>query len=503
MQQRVPAVYARQSVDKPDSISVESQIDFCKYELRGRAFKQYCDKGYSGKNTDRPQFQQLIRDIEQGFIHTVVVYKLDRISRSILDFSNLMEFFQKHDVQFVSSTEKFDTSTPMGRAMLNICIVFAQLERETIQKRVSDAYYSRSRKGLRMGGKPPFGFTLEPITIEGIHTKRLSLCPEEAPLVNQIFSMYCRPQTTYGDITRHFSQEGIIFRGKELSRPTLAQMLKNPVYVRADKQVYEFFKEYGTTIVNSKEDFTGVNGCYLYQGQETKENKLHNLKGQMLVLAPHEGIVPAEIWLQCRTKLLKNRKIYSSSKAIHTWLAGKIKCGNCGYALVSIHNSSGKHYLRCAKRLDNKSCDGCGKIPTAQAEQFVYLEMVKKMLEVRLYGIESILQKRSQQYGELHAQLDVVEQQIEALLSAICSPDTTLYSYINTKIQELDEKKQQIWEKMIETAPEQITSQQITQAGDIIENWRESSFEEKRAAVDILIHRVLATDQHTEIIWKI
>ena len=148
---RVNAIYARQSVDRVDSISIESQIEFCKYELKGGEFCAYTDKGYSGKNTARPQLQRLLRDIEQGKISKVIVYKLDRISRSILDFSNMMEMFQKYNVEFVSSTEKFDTSTPMGRAMLNICIVFAQLERETIQKRVSDAYYSRSQRGFRMG----------------------------------------------------------------------------------------------------------------------------------------------------------------------------------------------------------------------------------------------------------------------------------------------------------------------------------------------------------------
>ena len=142
MNNRIDAIYARQSVDKKDSISIESQIEFCKYELKGGNCKEYTDKGYSGKNTDRP----LGRDIKRGVIAKVIVYKLDRISRSILDFANMMELFQQYNVEFVSSTEKFDTSTPMGRAMLNICIVFAQLERETIQKRVSGA--------LRWAGKP-------------------------------------------------------------------------------------------------------------------------------------------------------------------------------------------------------------------------------------------------------------------------------------------------------------------------------------------------------------
>ena len=117
---REDCIYARQSVDRKDSISIESQIDFCKYELKGGSCKVFKDKGYSGKNTDRPEFQKLLGEIRKGKVRRVIVYKLDRISRSILDFANMMELFQEYDVEFVSSTEKFYTSTPMGRAMLNI-----------------------------------------------------------------------------------------------------------------------------------------------------------------------------------------------------------------------------------------------------------------------------------------------------------------------------------------------------------------------------------------------
>ena len=106
------------SVDRKDSISIESQIDFCKYELKGGSCRVFKDKGYSGKNTDRPEFQKLLGEIRKGKVRRVIVYKLDRISRSILDFATMMELFQEYDVEFVSSTEKFDTSTPMGRVQV-------------------------------------------------------------------------------------------------------------------------------------------------------------------------------------------------------------------------------------------------------------------------------------------------------------------------------------------------------------------------------------------------
>ena len=141
------AIYARQSVDKKDSISIESQIDFCKKEVGEEDYKVYKDKGYSGKNIDRPAFKEMMRDIKKNAITKVVAYKLDRISRSILDFNNLLEEFKKHNIEFVSVTEKFDTSTPMGKAMVNIVVTFAQLEREQIAQRVKDNYYERGKTG--------------------------------------------------------------------------------------------------------------------------------------------------------------------------------------------------------------------------------------------------------------------------------------------------------------------------------------------------------------------
>ena len=99
-------------------------------------------------------------------------------------------------LEFVSSTEKFDTSTPMGRAMLNICIVFAQLERETIQKRVTDAYYSRCQRGFHMSGAAPYGFKLEPTTIQGIRTKMMIPDPDTANIARLMFEMYAEPSTS-------------------------------------------------------------------------------------------------------------------------------------------------------------------------------------------------------------------------------------------------------------------------------------------------------------------
>ena len=194
------AIYTRQSVDRIDSISTESQVEFCKKEVSGENYKIYTDKGYSGKNIARPAFQEMLSDIKAGKVNRVIVYRLDRISRSVLDFANLIEVFQKNRVDFVSTMEKFDTSTPIGKAMLMIVMIFAQLERETIQQRVIDAYSSRSKRGFYMGGRVPFGFELVETTIDGIRTKMYKPIEEEAEVIRLIFSMYAKPQTSFGDV---------------------------------------------------------------------------------------------------------------------------------------------------------------------------------------------------------------------------------------------------------------------------------------------------------------
>ena len=498
---RINAIYARQSVDRADSISIESQIEFCKYELKGGSFKEYKDKGYSGKNTVRPQLQQLLTDIRRGEVEKVIVYKLDRISRSILDFSNMMNLFQQYQVEFVSSTEKFDTSTPMGRAMLNICIVFAQLERETIQKRVSDAYYSRSQKGFRMGGKPPYGYRLEEILMEGIHTKKLVEEPGEAAIVREIFDMYEQPDTSYGDITRYYAEKGVQFYGKELIRSMLAQLLRNPVYVRADMDVYRFFRSHGTNIVSSPEQFDGIHGCYLYQGRDAQTDKLQNLKGHMLVVAPHEGLVSSEQWLNCRIKLMRNKTIQANRKAVNTWLAGKVKCGNCGYALMSIKIQSGKQYLRCTKRLNNKACPGCGKVYTEDVENYVYKEMVRKLREGQSPATYTKLNENPQ-VKQIYREIEEMEKEISLLVDSLAGAGETLTDYINQRVEEIDQIHQLKLEKLSVLAENHATPEQMEKVASNVSLWGEIDFEEKRFTVDKMIRSLKVFPGSVQIQWK-
>lgn len=495
------AIYARQSVDRADSISIESQIEFCKYEARGEKCRIYTDRGFSGKDTNRPNFRVLMEDIKNGEINRVIVYKLDRISRSILDFSSMMAEFDKYHVDFVSSTEKFDTSSPMGRAMLNICIVFAQLERETIQKRVADAYYARSRRSFYMGGPVPYGFLLEPITIDGKKTSKYAAREDEAEVVRFIYEMYAKPDISYGDIISALQQRGITKRGKDWARPRIADILRNPIYVRADLDVYKFFESQGAVITNQPEDFIGTNGCYYYSGKDAQGRKTTDMNGNCIVLAPHQGIVDSEIWLTCRKKCLRSKQVQPPQKAKNTWLAGKVKCARCGYALVD-KRYKGKEvrYLLCSHRMNAKACDGAGSLHTDEIEQIIYDQMRQKLAE-----FTSLHKKKHERVDPeltaLQLELTACDKEMASLLERLPEASDSLFKHINRRVEELDTLRADLTCRIAE-----LTSRNKVQVSEITshpENWEHLSFADRRIVLDQLVNVIRIADDKITIEWRV
>ena len=431
--------------------------------------------------------------IKLGLIKRVIVYKLDRISRSIVDFAKLMELFKQYNVEFVSCTEKFDTSTPMGRAMLNICIVFAQLERESIQMRVQDAFYSRCTKGYYMRGRTPYGFDTEPIVMDGIKTKKL-VENAEMDFAELMFQMYAEPGNSYGDITRYFVKHSIKVYDKALQRAFISKLLRNPVYVQADMDIYEYFKAQGVKIESTPEMFTGDNSCYLYQGREGEE--------QILVIAPHQGRISSQLWLTVQRKLSQNTSFQNGRKCHNTWLAGKIKCGRCGYALTALRAQNGVTYLRCKQRADNGSCEGAGTLTAQSMESFVYGEMVEKMRKYHtLKGGKE--QGYNPKLTAARVALAKTESEIEKLLDTLSGANPLLLQYANNRIEELDTERQKQLKLVADLTANSVSDTQIDCITNYLNDWESVSFDDKRKVVDILISHIDATSESVTIHWKI
>ena len=228
--------------------------------------------------------------------------------------------------------------------------------------------------------------------------------------------MYAEPETSFGDITRYFEEQGIKFNEKSMVRSFLSQLLRNPVYAQADLELYEFFKSQGAAIVNDASDFAGTNGCYLYQGRDVKEDKDRCLKDQILVIAPHEALIPSDTWLKCHTRSRVSSWQTPPSTGAETekHLAGreKIKCGHCGYALKATHVPNSTGYFRCTKRTENKGCPGCGKIRKEEFEQFIFSAMQEKFKDFQiLHGQEEKVNPKLTAY---QVELARVEQKLKS-----------------------------------------------------------------------------------------
>lgn len=157
-EKRVVAIYARQSVDKKDSVSIESQVDECRRVnvKEGEIVEVYTDRGKSGKSiVGRDELKRMMKAVESDLISRVVVYKLDRFARNIADFYNLQKTLEEHNCSFISVTQGFNTSDSMGRAMMGILAVFAQMERENISARIKDNYDYRVKDRRWASGKAP------------------------------------------------------------------------------------------------------------------------------------------------------------------------------------------------------------------------------------------------------------------------------------------------------------------------------------------------------------
>lgn len=240
---RYCAVYTRKSSEEgldQDFNSLDAQRESClayiasqKAEGWAAIKEQYDDGGFSGGNTERPALKKLLDDIRTGKVHIIVVYKIDRLTRSLMDFAKLVEVFDQHQVTFVSITQSFNTTTSMGRLTLNVLLSFAQFEREVTGERIRDKIAASKRKGMWMGGIPPIGYDLK--------DRQLIINEKYACITRHIFERYLvlgcvsslREELKingYKSAIR-VSMKGNTTGGCDFSRGILYKILSNPVYI--------------------------------------------------------------------------------------------------------------------------------------------------------------------------------------------------------------------------------------------------------------------------------
>lgn len=481
------AIYARQSVDKKDSISIETQIEKCKADTADEV-TIFIDKGFSGKNTKRPEFQRMMEQVQAGKIEKIVVYRIDRFSRSIADFGAIWEILNAHGVEFVSINEKFDTSTPIGRAMLYIVMSFAQLERETIAERIRDNYYARLQNGTWVGGPPPFGFLLKKEKLRGKNISVLQ-ANEEIEVVKQIFKMYSQDEKSLGNIAKCLTNKKIpCGKRKAWDSVAISRILHNPIYAQCNFDVYVYLLTKGIQIKSPLEDFDGLHGGMLVGKRDRGEDKYRERSKQNFAVSHHEGVIPPETWVLCNERLDANKQLPNKGKGKYTWLSGLLKCQNCGYSLKIVF-SKGKKYLICSGRTNYHICNEKIDIPIEHLEQEVKKEIEKIFPKIRIEadGFEDRIFASKERLME-------IERKISRLVEAIAQSDEIPIQYLNEKIKELQEEKNFYTSK--------IRSRQKKFLGELLD-FDSLSFEEKKQVAAEVIEKIEVGRDSAEVLWKI
>jgi site-specific DNA recombinase len=349
------AIYTRKSTEEgldQDFNSLDAQRESAEAYIRSQSHEgwklvptRYDDGGFSGGNLERPALRALLDDIKAGKVDCVVVYKVDRLSRSLMDFSKLVEVFEAHGVSFVSVTQQFNTTHSMGRLTLNILLSFAQFEREIIGERIRDKLAAHKRKGKWTGGRPVLGYDVD----RTVRSPRLVLNQTEAAHVREIYEIYLRTGSLI-ECTRQVGQRGFatkkvlmrngrITGGAPFCRSTLYALLVNRIYL----------------------------GEVAHKGQW--------FRGE------HPAIIDAETFESVQALLQKNGRLGGNDfrNRYNALLKRILRCKHCDSAMTHVFQGRDPRkyrYYTCASamRLGRKTCPH-PTLPATEIEQLVVDEL--------------------------------------------------------------------------------------------------------------------------------
>ena len=434
-------LYARVSTDLQAEVkngSLDTQIDLLqKYveikdstspEEEWKVVAIYREEGKSGKNVDRPEYQRMVRDIERGKINAVLCTRIDRVSRSIIDFLHFHEFLKENEAIFISLNENWDTSTPMGRFALTISLAMAELERERTSERTREKMQWRAEKGLKNGGQI-LGYDVDPDE-KGVPK------PNEAEreLVLEIFQTYLKEQSfrataqvinEKGYRTKSYvSRRGNFCAGKKFNNTSIMRILQNQFFI-------------GKIAYNGE----------VYEGQ-------------------HQPIVPIELWNRAqaiieakRANPQKNRK-----QNLHTFLLkGLVRCGWCKSHLVPVYSRNHQQklycYYQCTSKIHRGDKECAMKYVPAHALERVVIDRliqlsddqkrVQELIAEATTSHSERMKTLTQTQENYRRNLKDIEKKLDVLVESLAGRKVGIKT-ISQKIIDLEEQKSQIEQEMME-----------------------------------------------------
>jgi len=433
------AIYTRKSTDEnlgSDFNSLDAQRESAEMYIRSQQHEgwvvlpdRYDDGACSGATVERPALQRLLADVEAGAVDVIVVYKIDRFSRSLLDFTKLIETLEAHNVSLVSVTQQFNTTTSMGRLTLNILLSFAQFEREVIAERIRDKVGAARRRGKYIGGIPPLGYSVDR------DRKRLVVDDAEATLVRTIFRRYhqlgsvvalVRELNAKGVRTKSWTtRDGRVREGVPWHKGNLAKLLHNPLYigqVRHHDQVYP---------------------------------------------GEHEAISERSLWDAVQALLASNappnaEQARTSQPAL---LKGLLRCGHCDAPMgLTFTRKGGRTYrYYVCQRTNNQSATDCpvkslpaGVVEGAMLDQLRGVFRAPELLAETLHLVEAHdaddRERLEKERAGLESELGVVRGAASRLLQTQLDQDM---GFVRGELARLDVERDKLERRLAQVAVEQ------------------------------------------------
>jgi len=524
------AIYSRKSKYTGKGESIENQVELCKQYIRPRypncndeGILIYEDEGFSGGNMERPRFKEMMAEARTKKFSAIVCYRLDRISRNIGDFAKLIEELDGLNVSFISIKEQFDTSSPMGRAMMYISSVFSQLERETIAERIRDNMHELSKTGRWLGGISPTGYKseqVEKITVDGKIKKacKLELIPEEADLIKQIYKVFLETNSLTKTET-YFINNGYKTKNEKLfTRFALRNILTNPVYMIADGDAYRYLVENEVDLFAGKESFDCIHGIMAYNRtiqKSGKANQIRSMEEWIVAVGKHTGMIKGVEWIQVQEYLEQNRsKSFRKPRSNVALLSGLLFC-SCGDYMrpklskrldaqgefIYSYLCAMKEKSRChvcnmknanGNMLDRVVCEEIKRLGADSSEFIRQLELGKTQLEGNLEGYDDL--------DQLCSALAKNEKKIARLVVSLAElEDTATKGSIVKGIDELHSEGELMKSRIAEieslTASHTLSNIEFDIIRQMLTTFRDTiddmSVEQKRAALRTFVKKVV------------
>ena len=525
------ALYSRKSRFTGKGESIGNQVELCKEYVRLHFGEQaaeqlviYEDEGFSGGNLNRPAFQHMMDAARQRQFQAIIVYRLDRISRNVSDFSGLIEELSRLNIAFISIKEQFDTSTPMGRAMMYIASVFSQLERETIAERIRDNMQELAKTGRWLGGNTPTGYgseAVKSVTVDGKTKKacKLKLIPEEAEIVKTIFALYL--ETDSLTITEaRLMQRGIQTKnGNHFTRFSIKSILQNPVYLIADQDAYDYFQQHETDLFSDRREFDGVHGMMAY-------NRTDQEKGRATVYLPprdwivsvgkHPGLIPGKVWVTIQDSLERNKsKAFRKPRSNEALLTGLLycRCGERMYPKVSKRKTADgspvyTYVCKLKERSQRSLCNS--KNANGNLLDMAVIEQLKQLQEDQDTFLRQLEQSRKfytgnrmdyeQRLDGLRTERRDLEKKLDALVDSLADiTEPAARSQVSRRIEVLSSQCDDLTKRIQEleglTAQHTLSDLEFDLLRQLLAVFREGvpemSLEQKRAAIRTVVRKVI------------